>query len=105
MNNVKEKYIWGYGLSLIITSVFNLVLMVVKILNHDFSVWMKLLTGQRLVSHGLFVILTFFILGYFLSNVKSIKTISIDKIRKAILITIPACLLLLLIFWFAKLFI
>ena len=71
-HNALGKYTISFGLSLAVTSLLSAVLVVVKELNQStILAWMKATTGHHWVTHGVFDILVFVILGLLLSRVQN----------------------------------
>jgi hypothetical protein len=69
-NKSINKYIAGFGLSVIITSFFNAVLLIVKETNPPLKQAMAAAMGHHWTTHGAAVILVFIILGLILSWMK-----------------------------------
>lgn len=69
---MEEKTAWklvpGFGLSFLVVSLFNGLLVVAKETNEPLMAWMKALTGHHWITHGVFVLAGFFILGLILSK-------------------------------------
>ncbi|MGE5258998.1 MAG: hypothetical protein ACM3KE_20170 [Hyphomicrobiales bacterium] len=64
-----SKYTASFGVSLAITSVLSALLVVVKELNEDSVLaWMKNLTSHHWITHGLFMLIIFFALGWGLAK-------------------------------------
>jgi hypothetical protein len=64
-----SKYTASFGVSLAITSVLSALLVVVKELNENTVLaWMKNLTGHHWITHGLFMLIVFFVLGWALAK-------------------------------------
>jgi hypothetical protein len=58
----------GFGLSFLVMSLLNALLVAAKELNPALLAWMKALTGHHWITHGVFVLAGFFILGLILSR-------------------------------------
>ena len=65
-----NKTTLGFGLSAAIVSIFNGLLVIVKETNAGLLAWMKALTGHHWITHGVFDIALFLILGFLLSRTK-----------------------------------
>jgi hypothetical protein len=78
-NQVLDKYSVGFGVSFLVTSVFNGLLIVAKENYAPLKDWMKSLSGHHWITHGIFVIALFIVLGYFLSKADLEKKINADK--------------------------
>ena len=60
-----NKYTASFGASLAITSILSAVLVVIKELSEDkILAFMKNLTGHHWVTHGLFIVLAFVLIGF-----------------------------------------
>ena len=65
-----DKYAAGFGLSLIITSLLNAVILLVKETNDAVMKAMKAALGHHWTTHGVTVIIVFVLLGFIFSNMK-----------------------------------
>ena len=65
-----EKYTAGFGLSLIVTSLLNAVILLIKEMNASVMNAMKTALGHHWTTHGAIVIIVFFILGFVFSSMK-----------------------------------
>ena len=64
------RYTVSFGVSLAITSVLNALLVVVKELNENtLLAWMKQVTPHHWITHGLFDLIVFAVLGFALARV------------------------------------
>jgi hypothetical protein len=63
-------FIPGFGLSFLVVSIFNGLLTIMKEENAGLKSWMAHLLGHHWVTHGVFVIVLFFVLGRLFSRVK-----------------------------------
>ncbi len=71
-NNGLRKYTISFGLSLAVTSLLSALLVIVKELNQTtILAWMKMATGHHWVTHGVFDIVIFVVLGLLLTRVDS----------------------------------
>ncbi len=66
------KYTTSFGVSLAITSVVSALLVVVKELNENSVLtWMKNLTSHHWITHGLFMVIAFFAIGWGLARMNN----------------------------------
>ena len=79
-NQPLDKLSVGFGVSFLITSIFNGLLVVAKETYAPLINWMKSLSGHHWITHGIFVIVLFIILGYTLSMTDLGKKIDANKI-------------------------
>ena len=71
MTNMKtEKYTAGFGLSLIVTSLLNAVILLLKETNEAIMNGMKAALGHHWTTHGVLVIVLFIALGFIFSGTK-----------------------------------
>jgi hypothetical protein len=63
------KYTRSFGISLAVTSVLSALLVVVKELNESILNWMKAATPHHWITHGVFDVLLFFVIGIALAQV------------------------------------
>lgn len=63
MNTTYQNYLSGFGLSFLISSLASAVLVILKEENVGLMNWMKALFGHHWVTHGVFTILLFLVLG------------------------------------------
>lgn len=74
-------YVRSFGLSFAITSVVSALLVVLKESNEDTVLaWMKAATGHHWVTHGLFDLLLFVILGFVLAKTGNGREMSADSL-------------------------
>jgi uncharacterized membrane protein YdcZ (DUF606 family) len=78
-NQARDKYSVGFGVSFLITSIFNGLLVVAKESYAPLKAWMKSLSGHHWITHGIVVIVLFIVLGYILSKAGLEKKIEADK--------------------------
>ncbi|GAB6173555.1 hypothetical protein JCM15765_30330 [Paradesulfitobacterium aromaticivorans] len=84
-NSVLSKSTAGFGLSLAVVSIFNGLLVIVKETYTPLMDWMKALTGHHWITHGVFDILLFFILGYLFSKSNLAQKFEADKMTNIII--------------------
>jgi hypothetical protein len=67
-----SKYTVSFGASLAITSILSALLVVVKELNENSVLaWMKGLTSHHWITHGLFMVIAFFAIGWGLAKLNN----------------------------------
>jgi hypothetical protein len=79
-NQPLDKLSVGFGVSFLITSIFNGLLVVAKESYPPLMNWMKSLSGHHWITHGIFDIVLFIVLGYALSKTDLDKKIDANKI-------------------------
>ena len=65
-----EKYTAGFGLSLIVTSLLNAMILLIKEMNASVMNAMKAALGHHWTTHGAIVIIVFVVLGFVFSSMK-----------------------------------
>jgi ABC-type uncharacterized transport system permease subunit len=60
----------GFALSFLVVSILNAALVILKETNEDMKKWMAGLLGHHWITHGVFIILAFFVLGWILSRMR-----------------------------------
>ena len=78
-NQALDKLSVGFGVSFLVASIFNGLLIIAKENYAPLKDWMKSLSGHHWITHGIFVIALFIVLGYFLSKTDLEKKIDADK--------------------------
>ncbi len=63
-----QKYLSGFGLSFLISSLASAVLVILKEENAALLAWMKAFLGHHWVTHGVFAIVLFIVLGLVFSG-------------------------------------
>jgi hypothetical protein len=63
-----DNNIAGFGISASVVIVFNTLLVWAKETSPELFAWMKALTSHHWISHGLFTVVVFFLLGFILSK-------------------------------------
>jgi hypothetical protein len=71
MDQLTSKYTRGFGLSLIIMMLFNAVLTIAKESFAPLLKGMAAITGHHWITHGIIVIVLFFVLGFIFSGAQS----------------------------------
>jgi hypothetical protein len=69
-NKTLSNFIPGFGLSFLVVSIVNGLLVIMKEENDGLKKWMAGLLGHHWVTHGVFVIILFFVLGWIFSLIK-----------------------------------
>ncbi|MDO9514717.1 MAG: hypothetical protein Q7J01_01270 [Syntrophales bacterium] len=86
MTNTKmEKYTAGFGLSLVVTSLLNAVILVLKETNDAVMDTMKAALGHHWTTHGALVIALFVVLGFIFSSMKIGEKWDSQKLLKYII--------------------
>jgi hypothetical protein len=75
------KYTVSYALSLAVVSVLNGILVIIKESSKSVMAWMAALTGHHWVTHGVFVIVAFVVLGWLFSRANGGRGIQIPASR------------------------
>ena len=81
-----EKYTAGFGLSLIVTSLLNAVILLIKEMNASVMNAMKTALGHHWTTHGAIVIIVFFILGFVFSSMNFEEKWDSQKMLKFIVL-------------------
>jgi len=83
-----SKYSVSFGASLAITSILSALLVVLKELNeHSVLAWMKSLTSHHWITHGLFMVIAFFAIGWSLAKMNNGEGLKMTPERLVCLIT------------------
>jgi len=83
-----SKYSVSFGASLAITSILSALLVVLKELNeHSVLAWMKSLTSHHWITHGLFMVIAFFAIGWGLAKMNNGAGLKMTPERLVCLIT------------------
>jgi protein-S-isoprenylcysteine O-methyltransferase Ste14 len=69
-NTPMEKYTAGFGLSLVVTSLLNAIILVIKEKNDSVMSAMKAALGHHWTTHGAIVIVVFLVLGFIFSGLQ-----------------------------------
>lgn len=85
-----DKYSGGFGLSLVITSLLNAVILVVKETSPSLMDAMKSALGHHWTTHGVAVILTFIVLGFVFSGLNIGKGWHADRLLISIIVATVA---------------
>ena len=82
-----SKYTVSFGASLAITSILSALLVVVKELNENSVLaWMKGLTSHHWITHGLFMVIAFFAIGWGLTKMNNGQGLKMTSDRLIIMI-------------------
>jgi hypothetical protein len=90
MNDTLNRNTVGFGLSAAIVCIVNAVLVVVKETSHAVQVAMTVLTGHHWVTHGLFDVILFLVLGFLFSRAKGGQGISLTGKTLTTIIVVSA---------------
>lgn len=80
-----EKYTAGFGLSLVVTSLLNVVILIIKEKNDSVMSAMKAALGHHWTTHGAIVIIVFIALGFIFSGMKIETKFDSSKMLKYII--------------------
>jgi hypothetical protein len=69
-NTLMDKYAAGFGISLVVTSFLNAVILIVKEKNDAVMSAMKAVLGHHWTTHGAIVVIVFLVLGFIFSGMK-----------------------------------
>ena len=69
-NTLMDKYAAGFGISLVVTSFFNAVILIIKEKNDAVMNAMKAALGHHWTTHGAIVVIVFLVLGFIFSGMK-----------------------------------
>lgn len=97
----EEKYIASFALAVMIASIFNVLLVMLKASVPAVFKWMAALTGHHWLTQALFVTVLFFILGIGLAHTSWTQRISFCPRRHTSLVVVASTLVLIL-FWIVK---
>ena len=78
-NKMLDKLSVGFGVSFLIASIINSLLIVAKESYAPLKAWMKSLSGHHWITHGIFVIVLFITLGYIFSKADMDKKIDANN--------------------------
>jgi hypothetical protein len=67
-NRTLSGLVPGFGVSFLVVSLLNALLVAAKELNPALLAWMKALTGHHWITHGVIVLASFYLLGLILSR-------------------------------------
>ena len=74
MDQLTSRYARGFGISLVIVTLFNAVLTVMKESYAPLIKGMAAISGHHWITHGIIVVVLFFILGFVFSGTHSEKS-------------------------------
>jgi hypothetical protein len=87
MSNIQmEKYTAGFGLSLIVTSLLNAIILLIKETNDSVMAAMRAALGHHWTTHGAIVIIVFVVLGFVFSCMKIEEKWDSQKMLKFIIL-------------------
>lgn len=84
-NTPMEKYSAGFGLSLVVTSLLNAVILIIKEKNDSVMSAMKAALGHHWTTHGAIIIIVFLVLGFIFSGMKIETKLDSGKMLKYII--------------------
>ena len=84
-NSPVDKYAAGFGMSLAVTCVLNAIILIIKEKNDAVMSTMKAALGHHWTTHGVVVIIVFFILGFIFSAMRLETKFDSHKILKYII--------------------
>jgi hypothetical protein len=85
-NNGLDKLSIGFGVSFLIVSVVNALLLIAKENLAPVKAWMASLSGHHWTTHGILVIVLFIAMGYLLSRAGLEKKLDADKISWLVIV-------------------
>ena len=103
-NQPLDKCSAGFGVSFLIASIFNGLLIIAKESYAPLKAWMKSLSGHHWITHGIFVIVLFITLGYIFSKTDMDKKIDADKTSSLVIAGTVLGGLIIVGFFFKHLF-
>ena len=103
-NQALDKLSVGFGVSFLIASIMNGLLIVAKESYAPLKAWMKSLTGHHWITHGILVIVLFIVLGYIFSKTDLDKKINADKTSSLVIAGTALGGLIIVGFFFKHLF-
>lgn len=89
-NSTMDKYSAGFGLSLVLTSLLNAVLLVAKETTPSLMNAMKSALGHHWITHGVAVIVTFVVLGFVFSGLNIGKGWHAGRLLNSIIVATVA---------------
>jgi hypothetical protein len=78
-NQALDKLSVGFGVSYLVASIFNALLIIAKETYAPLKDWMKSLFGHHWTTHGIFVIVLFVVLGYLFSKTNLVRKVDADN--------------------------
>ena len=103
-NKALDKLSVGFGVSFLVVSIFNVLLLITKETVAPVKIWMKSLSGHHWTTHGIFVVVLFIVLGYILSKAGLDKKIDADKTSGLVIVGTVLGGLIIVGFFFKHLF-
>ena len=103
-NQAWDKWSVGFGISFLIASIFNGLLIIAKETYAPLKDWMKSFSGHHWITHGIFVIVLFVVLGYIFSKTDLDKKIDANKISGMVIAGTVLGGLIIVGFFFKHLF-
>jgi hypothetical protein len=99
-----DKLSVGFGISFLIASIFNGLLIIAKESYAPLKNWMKSLSGHHWITHGIIVIVLFIILGYIFSKTEMDKKIDANNTSGLVIVGTVLGGLIIVGFFFKHLF-
>jgi hypothetical protein len=99
-----DKLSVGFGISFLIASIFNGLLIIAKESYAPLKNWMKSLSGHHWITHGIIVIVLFIILGYIFSKTDMDKKIDANNTSGLVIVGTVLGGLIIVGFFFKHLF-
>lgn len=103
-NQAWDKLSVGFGISFLVTSIFNGLLIVAKESYAPMKSWMKSLSGHHWITHGIIVIALFIVLGYIFSKTDMDKKIDADTTSGLVISGTVLGGLIIVVFFFKHFF-
>jgi uncharacterized membrane protein SirB2 len=103
-NQALDKLSVSFGVSFLIASIFNGLLVIAKENYTPLKDWMKSLSGHHWITHGIFVIILFIVLGYVFSGIDLSKKIDADRTSSLVIAGTVLGGLIIVGFFFKHLF-
>lgn len=103
-NQALDKLSVGFGVSFLFASIFNGLLIIAKETYAPLKDLMKSLSGHHWITHGIFVIVLFLVLGYIFSKTDMDRKIDADKTSGLVIVGTVLGGLIIVGFFFKHLF-
>lgn len=89
----------GYGISYAVTSFVSALLVLLKETNESVHGFMQALTGHHWVTHGVFDVLLFVLLGWTLSKMDFAKSVGVNSVITAVVVSTIASSAIIALFF------
>lgn len=103
INSQMEKYGAGFGLSLIVTILLNAIILLCKELNANVMSALKSAFSHHWTTHGIILIMTFFVLGFLFSGMKLGTKLDSHKMMKYIIVAVIISGFIIVVFFMPNL--